>query len=150
MKGYRFLMRLALGYPHPQAERAMFESKRSFQGQRQGLAQVVSTEQLLSIRAAVSAVHASDNLLDYLQRLIAHSRQSPEFAVGLSPRGGLALLDSARTWAVMQDRGHVVPEDLQMVLPAVAGHRLVPSGDFAGDGGALVESLLRNVDVIRA
>ena len=77
------------------------------------------------------------------------TRQSPEFEVGLSPRGGLALLDSARTWAVMHDRGHVVPEDLQMVLPAVAGHRLVPSGDYSGDGAALVELMLRNVDVIR-
>ena len=109
----------------------------------------MSPEQLASIRAAVNAVHASDNLLDYLQRLVAYSRQSPEFEVGLSPRGGLALLDSARTWAVLQDRAHVVPEDLQTVLPAVAGHRLVPSGDYAGDGAALVELLLRNVDVVR-
>ena len=54
-----------------------------------------------------------------------------------------------RTWAVMHSRGHVVPEDLQMVLPAVAGHRLVPSGDYAGDGKALVTLLQRNVDVIR-
>jgi MoxR-like ATPase len=146
----RFLMRLALGYPHPQAERAMFQNKRSFQGQRETLQQVVSAEELASIRAAVSKVHASDNLLDYLQRLVAYSRQSPEFEVGLSPRGGLALLDSARTWAVLQDRAHVVPEDLQTVLPAVAGHRLVPSGDYAGDGAALVELLLRNVDVVRA
>jgi MoxR-like ATPase len=49
----------------------------------------------------------------------------------------------------MHSRGHVVPEDLQMVLPAVAGHRLVPSGDYAGDGKALVTLLQRNVDVIR-
>lgn len=145
----RFLMRLALGYPHPQAERAMFQNTRSHQGQRETLNQVVSPEQLAAIRAAVNAVHASDNLLDYLQRLVAYSRQSPEFEVGLSPRGGLALLDSARTWAVLQDRAHVVPEDLQTVLPAVAGHRLVPSGDYAGDGAALVELLLRNVDVVR-
>lgn len=145
----RFLMRLALGYPHPQAERAMLQSKSSHQGQRDRLQQVVSAEELAAIRAAVTAVHASDNLLDYLQRLMAYTRQSPEFEVGLSPRGGLALLDSARTWAVMHDRAHLVPEDLQSVLPAVAGHRLVPSGDYAGDGAALVELLLRNVDVIR-
>ena len=61
----------------------------------------------------------------------------------------VALLDSAKTWAVMHNRGHVVPEDLQMVLPAVASHRLIPSGDYAGDGQALVALLQRNVDVIR-
>ncbi|MEQ8801838.1 MAG: AAA family ATPase, partial [Haliea sp.] len=59
-----------------------------------------------------------------------------------------ALLDCARTWAFMDGRSHVVPEDLQAVLAAVAGHRLVPSGDYAGDGQALVDLLQRSVDVI--
>jgi len=146
----RFLMKLELGYPHPQAEREMFERNSSYQAEREPLQQIVAGDQLKAIRGAVNQVHASDNLLDYLQRLVAYTRQSPEFEVGLSPRGGLALLDSARTWAVMHDRAHVVPEDLQVVLPAVAGHRLVPSGDYAGDGSALVDLLLRNVDVIRS
>ena len=62
--------------------------------------------ELNTIREAVLQVNTSDNLLDYLQRLVAFTRQSPEFAVGLSPRGALALLDCARTWAVMNNRGH--------------------------------------------
>ena len=86
--------------------------------------------------------------MDYLQRLVAYTRQSAEFEVGLSPRGALALLDCAKTWAAMHNRGHVVPEDVQLVLPAVAGHRLIPSGDYAGDGHALVDLLQRNVDVV--
>lgn len=145
----RFLMRLELGYPHPAAEREMFQQQRSDMRERVPLTQVISAEQLQQIRKAVSQVHASENLLDYLQRLVAYTRNSPEFEVGLSPRGGLALLDCARTWAVMQSRGHVVPEDIQMVLPSAAGHRLVPSGDYSGDGSALVALLQRNVDVIR-
>ena len=70
------------------------------------------------------------------------------FAVLPPPRGALALLDSAKTWAAMHNRSHVVPEDVQLVLPAVAAHRLVPSGDYAGDGKALVDLLQRNVDVV--
>lgn len=145
----RFLMRLQLGYPHPHAERKMFQRRHSAGSDRVSLQQRISGEQLGLIREEVAAVHASENLLDYLQRLVAYSRTAAEFAVGLSPRGALALLDCARTWAVMQNRGHVVPEDLQMVLPAVASHRLVPSGDYAGDGMALVELMRRDVDVIR-
>jgi MoxR-like ATPase len=145
----RFLMRLELGYPHPQAEREMFQRQHSDRTERSPLRQIINEEQLQQVRHAVAQVHASDNILDYLQRLVAYTRNSPEFEVGLSPRGGLALLDCARTWAVMNSRGHIVPEDLQMVLPAVAGHRLVPSGDYAGDGTALVTLLQRNVDVIR-
>jgi MoxR-like ATPase len=146
----RFLMRLELGYPHPHAEREMFERGQSSSNDRVVLEQRISYEQLQQIRNLVGRVHASANLLDYLQRLVAYTRTASEFAVGLSPRGALALLESARTWAVMQNRGHLVPEDLQMVLPAVAAHRLVPSGDYAGDGTALVELMRRNVDVIRA
>ena len=146
----RFLMRLELGYPHPRAERQMFQRKHTSGSERVVLRQRISHEQLQLIRTQAAAVHASDNLLDYLQRLVAYTRSSAEFAVGLSPRGALALLDCARTWALMHNRGHLVPEDLQMVLPAVAAHRLVPAGDYAGDGMALVELLRREVDVIRA
>lgn len=145
----RFLMRLELGYPHPRAEREMLLREPLAEGERRQLAQRIDSSQLQAIRAAVGQVHASDNLLDYVQRLVAYTRESAEFEVGLSPRGALALLDCARTWAVMHNRGHVVPEDVQMVLPAVAAHRLVPSGDYAGDGMALVALLQRNVDVIR-
>ncbi|MDE0949962.1 MAG: AAA family ATPase [Halioglobus sp.] len=144
----RFLMRLELGYPHPRAERQMFERRHSGALAINNPQQRITLEQLEIIRVAVSKVHASENLLDYLQRLVAFTRQSPEFEVGLSPRGALALLDCAKTWAAMHNRTHVVPEDVQMVLPAVASHRLVPSGDYAGDGNALVDLLQRKVDVI--
>ncbi|MBK6738783.1 MAG: AAA family ATPase [Haliea sp.] len=144
----RFLMRLELGYPHPAAERQMFERRHSATMEIRNPRQCITMEQLEMIRVAVSKVLASDNLIDYLQRLVAYTRQSPEFEVGLSPRGALALLDCAKTWAAMHNRSHVVPEDIQSVLAAVATHRLVPSGDYAGDGDALVDLLRRNVDVI--
>ena len=146
----RFLMRLELGYPHPRAEREMFERRHSAALEIKNPRQCINVAQLEAIRVAVSQVHASDNLLDYLQRLVAYTRQSVEFEVGLSPRGALALLDCSKTWAAMHNRGHVVPEDVQLVLPAVASHRLIPSGDYAGDGDALVDQLLSNVDVIGA
>jgi MoxR-like ATPase len=143
-------MRLELGYPHASAEREMLLRQHSASNDRVQLTRCIDSEQLDAIRRAVAEVHASENLLDYLQRLVAYTRESAEFAVGLSPRGALALLDCTKTWAVMHNRGHVVPEDLQMVLPAVASHRLLPAGDYAGDGTALVALLQRNVDVIRA
>lgn len=145
----RFLMRLELGYPHPQAERELLLRPQQAASERTALQQMLTSEQLTTIRTAVAQVSASDNLMDYLQRLVAYTRESHEFEVGLSPRGALALLECARTWAVMHNRSHVVPEDLQTVLPAVAGHRLIPSGDYSGDGAGLVAVLLRNVDVIR-
>ena len=145
----RFLMRLELGYPHPRAERKMFERQQGAGDPQSTLRQRIDASQLDAIREAVGQVHASDNVLDYLQRLVAYTRQAPEFSVGLSPRGALAVLDCAKTWAVMNARGHLVPEDIQMVLPAVTAHRLIPSGDYAGDSLALVVQLQSNVDVVR-
>jgi len=145
----RFLMRLELGYPHPRAEREMFVRQQGAGDPQSNLQQRIDAGQLDAIRQAVGQVHASDNVLDYLQRLVAYTRQAPEFAVGLSPRGALAVLDCAKTWAVMNSRGHLVPEDIQMVLPAVTAHRVIPSGDYAGDALALVVQLQSNVDVVR-
>jgi MoxR-like ATPase len=143
----RFLMRIELGYPAAAAERAMLQNA-SGPSQQLGVSQRIDTEQLHQIRAAVDSVHTSDSLLDYLQRLAERSRQPGDFAVGLSPRGVLALARSARTWALMQDRDHVLPDDVQAVLPAVAAHRLQPGSGFSGDGMALVALLQREVDVV--
>lgn len=142
----RFLMRLTLGYPDPGAERQLL-----LQGGRVGLKNVtprLNSDQLLGIREQVARVTLSESILAYVQRLTAFSRDSAEFAVGLSPRGALALVTAARTWTVMEGRDYVIPEDVQAVLSPVVAHRVVPSGDYAGDGDALVALMQRSVDVI--
>ncbi|MFK8041418.1 AAA family ATPase [Congregibacter sp.] len=143
----RFLMRIELGYPDAKAERLMLRATHEAT-QKPTLKQCIDESALAGIRAAVDDVHASDSLLDYVQRIASRSRQGGEFAVGLSPRGVLALLRSAKTWALMDDRDHVLPDDVQAVLPGVVAHRLQPGGGFSGDGMALVALLRRDVDVV--
>ena len=84
-------------------------------------------------RSAVRGVHAAPALIDYLQALITFTRRSPDYPSGLSPRAGLAVLQSARAWALMHGRDEVIPEDVQAVLPGVVGHRL----QFSGRDGVL-------------
>ncbi|GAB6141499.1 AAA family ATPase [Methylosoma difficile] len=119
----RFLMRIELGYPDPKAERALLNGET-----RQSLIEAQSVqlppEQLLPIQQAITQVHASPALLDYCQAVINFTRESPDYPCGLSPRGGLALLRAAKAWAFMDKRDAVIPEDIQAVLAAVAGHRL--------------------------
>ncbi len=143
----RFLMRLSLGYPDPSAERRLLAGENALT-QLQGVRQRVSPEQLQKLQSAVDTVHASEQLLDYVQRLIAYTRTEPGFEFGLSPRGALALLRAAKAWALMSGRGHVVPEDVQMVLPPVVEHRLHTHIDHSGDSGALIDQLLRKVAVL--
>jgi MoxR-like ATPase len=83
-------------------------------------------------------------LLDYLQAIINFTRQTENYHCGLSPRAGLALLNAAKAWALMAGRDAVVPEDVQAVLPAVAGHR-IHSG--MGDSETIVAAILNNVAV---
>lgn len=124
----RFLMRIRLGYPDRGAERALLmgEDRRRLL-ERQ--APVVQPEDLQALQAAAGAVAISEPLVDYVQALLAHTRQSAELSGGLSPRAGLALLAAARAWALIEARDHVLPEDVQAVFPHVAGHRLHLTGD---------------------
>lgn len=144
----RFLMRIEIGFPDPDAERELLRG-----GDRrqvlETLEPVANLEKLNALQSAVDEVKVSDPLIEYIQRLIGYSRRGSEFAFGLSPRGALALLHSARAWALIHDRGHVVPEDVQAVLPSVVEHRLREAADFSGHGGgALAQKLLSSVDVV--
>jgi MoxR-like ATPase len=139
----RFLMRIELGYPDYAAERALLmgESRHDLIA---ALPAKVSHEQLLAMQAAVTKVHCSSALLDYCQALVNYTRESTEFSCGLSPRGSLALLRAAKAWAFMDERDAVIPEDLQAVLAAVAGHRLRAG---AVDSEAIVAPLLTKVAI---
>jgi MoxR-like ATPase len=143
----RFLMRIELGYPDARAERALLQGKERRE-LLAGLQPCLQPGELESLQQAASAVFASDALLDYIQALLAFTRHTPRYLNGLSPRAALALLHAARAWALIAGRDAVLPEDVQAVLPAVAGHRLHPSGEFSGESGAaLIAHLLAAVPI---
>ncbi|MEN5038754.1 MoxR family ATPase [Stenotrophomonas sp. TWI1149] len=141
----RFLLRLALGYPNPESERELLRGT----DRRHLIAQAtarLSEIEVRTLREAVGQVHASEALITYVQALLARSRQHAGVRVGLSPRAGLALLRAAKAHALLLGRAHVVPEDVQTLFVAVAGHRLVPEAE-AGNGPALARAILQTVQV---
>lgn len=135
----RFLMRITLGYPNQKSERALLRG-RDRRELVDALEPHLEASELVEIQQQVQSVHISDALLDYLQDLIALTRSAPEFVPGLSPRAGLALLRCSQAWAFLADRRHVVPEDVQAVLPGVVNHRL-------RQGATSAEELLRQVPI---
>ncbi|MBE0483042.1 MAG: MoxR family ATPase [Bacterioplanes sp.] len=141
----RFLMRIQLGYPHQEAERALLlgQDRRDMAAH---LAEALPKAELLRLQQQVNDVQASSSVIDYVQRLIAYTRYDGGFQYGLSPRGALALLRSAKAWALIDGRAFVLPEDIQRVLPAVVDHRLA---DAAQHGGHSVsQQLLNHVPVL--
>lgn len=139
----RFLMRIELGYPDYQAERQLLTGQ-SRHSLFESLPVKLPPEQLQRIQQAVTEVHVSAALLDYCQGIINFTRESSEYHCGLSPRAGLALLTAAKAWAFMDQRDAVIPEDLQAVLAAVAGHRL-RAGNSQSE--AIVAPILANVAI---
>ena len=142
----RFLMRVEIGYPSRAAERALLTGP-----DRRELVDTLrpctSVEQLQALFDEVPKVLVSAALVDYVQALIAYSRNAPEFEAGLSPRAGLALVRSAQAWAMMDGRAHVLPEDVQAVCACVVDHRLHTRNDEAASESSASETLLRNVPV---
>lgn len=141
----RFLLRLALGYPGEAAERDLLagSDRRALIAQARPL---LGAADVIQARHAVSAVHASEALIAYVQALLARSRMHPGVRVGLSPRAGLALLRAAKAYALLLGRTHVLPEDVQALFSAVTAHRLVADAD-AGKDAALAKSILLAVAV---
>lgn len=124
----RFLMRLQIGYPDREAERALLQGE----DRRDLLAAMkpcMASEDLAAIQREVQQIHVAPPLIDYVQALVTWTRRSPEYTTGLSPRAALALLHAARAWSFMAGRRHVVPEDVQAVLPGIVSHRLTRAGD---------------------
>jgi MoxR-like ATPase len=140
----RFLMCITLGYPDRSSERALLAGQDRREA-IQGLAAVMTAEELLQAQKAVLAVHASDALLDYLQALIAATRSGAWFVEGLSPRAGIAVLRAAKARALLGRRDYVAPDDLQAVIAQVAAHRLVP---VAGAGRGRVEQVRAMVEAL--
>ena len=143
----RFLMRIELGYPNEESERALITG-----GDRRLL--LADTEaairpgQIELLQAAAASIHMSEPLIDYVQALVRFTRESPEIEAGLSPRGSLALVAAAKAHALVKDHSGVFPDDLQAVFAVVAGHRLKgASGSSYGTPSELCRHVLDSVAI---
>jgi MoxR-like ATPase len=133
----RFFMRINLGYPDRESERKLMEGddRRTYLGKQES---IVSKDELVGWQGELKAIKVQPALLDYVQDLVEKSRTSPDFSSGISPRAALDLINGARAWAMLAGRQYVIPEDIQDVLPAIIGHRLVM--DIAEETGVKIGS----------
>ncbi|MCX7235257.1 MAG: AAA family ATPase [Betaproteobacteria bacterium] len=140
----RFLMRISLGYPDRAAERELL----SGEDPRLRVAQLPSLltlADLQTLQRRTLQVHAAPPLLDYLQDLIAATRNGRWFVQGLSPRAGIAVLRAARAQAMVCGRDYLAPDDIQAILPQTIAHRLVPVSDAGRGAVEQVSALLEAV-----
>lgn len=147
----RFLFRLSLGYPDPEAERRLLLSRRS-QEPVSELEPVADGAEVLRLQLGAAQVRLDPLVADYLLALVAETRDTERFSFGLSPRGALALAAAARAKAILDGRDFVVPADVKAMAPYVMGHRLQLVGRDAwevdrGDVFRAIEEVLAHVPV---
>ncbi len=142
----RFMMKISLGYPDMEAERALLAGGNPRELMHR-LDPVVSIERFVQIQSAVDHIHCSDLLLRYVQQLIHATRNPGLFVYGLSPRAGLSVIRASRAWALMAGRSHVEPGDTQAVFGAIAEHRLTPAEQHSQPIADMVQELIDQVAI---
>src|SRR3954454_16454522 len=128
----RFFLRTSLGYPGEQQElQVVREQRRSHP--IDGLQPVFTLADVAALRRASEDVYLDDLLEEWIVRLVRQTRDMPGVDVGASVRGSLALAKTSRAWALLHERDHVLPEDVQQLFLPVLGHRLVLSAMFVAN-----------------
>ena len=140
----RFLMRVVMGYPAPEAELQLMAGHSNEDALRQ-VSQACSTTDMVALRRTVGTVRVEDSLLSYVHTLVQRTRQSSVFSIGASPRGAMSLVLAARARALAEARDYCVPDDVQRCFLPVLAHRLHPPGGMPEDGRAYSEDALRRI-----
>lgn len=120
----RFLMRLSIGYPSPEAERKLLREDNP-RAKLFSMPAIVTPKQLMAWQQQSAKVTVSSPVLDYIQAILHASRQHNWFNHGLSPRAGRALVRVSQAYAAVNERDFVRPDDVQAILPSVVNHRLI-------------------------
>ncbi|MGN6754718.1 MAG: AAA family ATPase [Intrasporangium sp.] len=124
----RFMARISMGYPSPRAELDLLETHGA-RSPLESLSPVTDAATIVSVVEAVTQVHASPAIRQYIVDLVGRSRASTALRLGASPRAALHLLRAARAHAALEGRDHVIPDDVQALAVAVLSHRLMPSSE---------------------
>ena len=138
----RFLMRVSLGYPSAQAEKALL-LERERRDLLPEIATALQPSELIALQEQVKQIRTTPALIDYILALVRHTREHAGLRQGLSPRAALALKRAAQAWALIAGRSGVIPEDVQAVFPAVCNHRLIAASEREGGAPNATDILAR-------
>jgi MoxR-like ATPase len=121
----RFMIKLSIGYPSPEEEDEILKRRAERKKDLVALQAIISPETFLAMRATVEGVYVDPDVRRYMVDLATKSRSHRQVAVGVSPRGSLALLKLTRAWAAIQGRNYVVPDDIKEFIQPALAHRLI-------------------------
>jgi MoxR-like ATPase len=140
-------MRIKVGYPDVAAEREIL--KRFSNSNKHRVAEhVLTPDEVLCLQDESRKIHLDEAIVDYLIHIVNRTRQHPEIALGISPRGTAALFRAAQGFAMVDGRAYVLPDDIKKLVHPVFEHRLVmarPAGRGRGQSGVEAKSVLTEI-----
>ena len=136
----RFLMKLSLGYPDQEGEKHVIAAGSAVRRDPEVKA-VATCEDIIRLQDEVNKIYLSDNVTDYILRLLSATRTAPELALGLSPRAGISLAKTAKALAFLSGRNYVLPDDVKSILIPVCAHRLMLTREAKASGRTAAEVL---------
>ncbi len=142
----RFLLSISLGFPEPEIERELLTAQDRILVLRDTQA-VISPDDVLRLNEDCQKIHVSDALLDYVQALLAETRNNRWFQAGLSPRAGIAMLQCSRAYAFLEGRDFAIPEDVKAIFPGLARHRMTVPHGMETSVGEQISDLLNQVAI---
>lgn len=145
----RFLLRVSLGYPTPADEKTIMLNLRRTHPINT-LQPVATPADLLALQETVWDVHVDETLQDYIVNLVVATRQHPDLALGISPRGSLGLYKTAQALAALRGRDHVLPDDLKYLVPYIFTHRLIvrPEAELRGRTAAgILQEIVKGTEL---
>lgn len=142
----RFTLSLSLGYPSEAEELQMLQRQQEKTlGGIDELKPCISLEEVSELQRLASQVKVTTALQQYMLNLVRASREDDDIALGVSPRGTVALQRATQAYALIQQRDYAIPDDVKFLAPHVLSHRLIPSG--GKQARAIVDRLLRTIPI---
>ncbi|MGI6359076.1 MAG: AAA family ATPase [Bacillota bacterium] len=142
----RFLMRIDLGYPTKEEEKAIVN--RNIGNPLQAIAPVVGRPELDYVFAHLAEVSIHPEVMDYLVEIVSQTRNKASIQLGVSPRGTIALFKACQTYAAINGRDYILPEDVQHLAPHTLNHRVISRGAVTlSQSRELIENIVAAVQV---
>lgn len=141
----RFIMKISIGYPPRFAEKEILKggSKRE---ELHNIKPLFSKNELIEIQNQVKNIYMSDKITDYILNIVEATRKSKYLYAGLSTRGALAIVATAKANAYLNKRDYVIPEDIKELIPYVVTHRVIFKEEYEANKEVVIKSLLENIN----
>lgn len=144
----RFMIKLSMGYPDEKSELDIYNG-RSYESLEK-VNKVITIDDIKECRKIVEKIHIEDKLMEYLLNLVRKTRENEYVSLGISPRGGIALVKMSKSIAFMNERDYVIPEDILECLDSVASHRIVLNAKAKANGYSeetIIEELKKSIAI---